>query len=48
MGIDTQATSIVLVMSGVHQSGFLLPIGVTVHFPMRDSMAFLVRSMSGS
>ena len=48
MGINTQATCIALMMGDVHWGGFLLPIGVTTHFPIHDSMAFLVHSISGS
>ena len=47
-GIDTRATCMASVIGGIHWSGFLLPVGVIVHWPMRDSMAFLVCSISGS
>ena len=47
-GIDIQATCIASVMGDVHRSGFLLPIGVTVHCPIHDLIAFLVCNISGS
>ena len=47
-GIDTRATCIALVIGGIHQGGFLLPVGVTTHFPICDPMAFQVCSISGS
>ena len=48
MGMDTQAMCIASMIGGVHQSGFLLLTGVIMHCPMHDSMAFLVRNMSGN
>ena len=48
MGMDTWATCMGLVMSGICHGGFLRPAGVAVHHAMRDSMAFLVHRMSGS
>ena len=48
MGIDTRAMCMESVVSDTHRSSLLLPIGVIMHHPIHDSMAFLVHSISGS
>ena len=46
--MDTHVICMEFVMGGVLRSGFLQPVGVVVHDAIRDSMALLVRRMSGN
>ena len=47
-GKDTQVMCMESVGCDIGRGNFLLPLGVTVHCPMRDSRAYLVCRISGS